>query len=346
MACDIPSGVDADTGESHPPVLRAELTVTFGAAKAGLLADPGADFAGRVQVIPIGIEAALPDPALRRMESGDLAALLPHPERRSHKYSRGVLGVVAGSHQYPGAAVLACRGALAAGVGMVRYLGPPDVADLVRRSCPEVVCGSGSAADAHVQAWLLGPGIDEHAHEQLDRVRDAAATGLPVVADAGALPALPRDLAPRFVLTPHAGELETLLARYGAGPGRSGVEGATLAAARRASELTGATVLLKGATTLVAAPSGAVFSQADATPWLATAGSGDVLAGILGALLAQLAGSPGTFASRGIRGDDRWAGIAALAASVHGRAGTLASDGGPVTASDVAQSVRRAMTKL
>lgn len=346
VACDIPSGVDADTGEAHPPVLRAELTVTFGAAKAGLLADPGADYAGRVQVIPIGIESALPDPALRRLQSADLAALLPHPERRSHKYSRGVLGVVAGSQQYPGAAVLACRGALAAGVGMVRYLGPPDVADLVRRSCPEVVCSSGNAADAHVQAWLLGPGIDENAHEQLERVADAAATGLPVVADAGALPALPRTLAPHFVLTPHAGELETLLARYGAAPGRPGVEGATLAAARRASELTGATVLLKGATTLVAAPSGAVFSQADATPWLATAGSGDVLAGILGALLAQLAGAPGTFTSLGIRADDRWAGIAALAASVHGRAGRLASDGGPVTASDVAQSVREVIATL
>ena len=346
VACDIPSGVDADTGEAHPPVLRAELTVTFGAAKAGLLADPGADYAGRVQVIPIGIEAALPDPALRRLQSGDLAALLPRPERRSHKYSRGVLGIVAGSQQYPGAAVLACRGALAAGVGMVRYLGPPDVADLVRRSCPEVVCSSGSAADAHVQAWLLGPGIDEHAHGQLDRVRDAAATRLPVVADAGALPALPRDLAPHVILTPHAGELETLLARYGAAPGRRGVEGASLPAARRASDLTGATVLLKGATTIVAAPSGAVFSQADATPWLATAGSGDVLAGVLGALLAQLAGAPGTFAALGIRADDRWAGIAALAASVHGRAGSLASDGGPVTASDVARSVREVIAKL
>jgi hydroxyethylthiazole kinase-like uncharacterized protein yjeF len=346
VACDIPSGVDADTGEAHAPVLGAELTVTFGAAKAGLLADPGADYAGKVQVIPIGIETALPDPALRRLQAGDLAALLPHPERRSHKYSRGVLGVVAGSEQYPGAAVLACRGALAAGVGMVRYFGPPDVADLVRRSCPEVVCSSGNAADAHVQAWLLGPGIDEHAHAQLERVADAAATGLPVVADAGALPALPRDLAPHFILTPHAGELETLLARYGAALGRPGVEGATLAAARRASDLTGATVLLKGATTLVAAPSGAVFSQADATPWLATAGSGDVLAGILGALLAQLAGIPGTFSSLGIHADDRWAGIAALAASIHGRAGSLASDGGPVTASDVAQSVREVIAKL
>ena len=264
VACDIPSGVDADTGEAHGPVLRAELTVTFGAAKAGLLADPGADFAGRVQVVPIGIEAALPEPVLRRVEAEDLPALLPRPGRRSHKYSRGVLGVVAGSQRYPGAAVLACRGALASGVGMVRYLGPPDVADLVRRSCPEVVCGTGSAAEAHVQAWLLGPGLDDEAHEQLERVRDAAATGLPVVADAGALPALPRDLAPQFVLTPHAGELAALLARYGADAGRTGVEDATLAAARQASGLTGATVLLKGATTLVAAPSGAVFSQAEA----------------------------------------------------------------------------------
>ena len=95
-----------------------------------------------MQVVPIGIEAALPEPVLRRFEAEDLSVLLPHPGRRSHKYSRGVLGVVAGSQRYPGAAVLACRGALASGVGMVRYLGPPDVADLVRRSCPEVVCGN------------------------------------------------------------------------------------------------------------------------------------------------------------------------------------------------------------
>ncbi|MEQ7739398.1 NAD(P)H-hydrate dehydratase, partial [Escherichia coli] len=104
----------------------ADLTVTFGAAKSGLLVDPGADYAGRVLVVPIGIEENFPRPELRRLEDADMAALLPHPARRAHKYSRGVLGVVAGSSQYPGAAVLACRGALAAGVGMVRYLGPPE----------------------------------------------------------------------------------------------------------------------------------------------------------------------------------------------------------------------------
>ncbi|WP_445153719.1 NAD(P)H-hydrate epimerase [Arthrobacter sp. Hor0625] len=335
VACDIPSGVDANTGEAHGPVLAADLTVTFGAAKAGLLADPGADYTGRLRIIPIGIEDALERPDLRRLEAADLAVLLPHPGRRSHKYSRGVLGVVAGSARYPGAAVLACKGALAAGAGMVRYVGPPEVADLVRQSCPEVVCGS-SVADAHVQAWLLGPGLDDGAHEQLERVREAAGAGLPTVADAGALPALPRALSASTILTPHAGELAKLLERYGAAPGRSAVEDSTLAAARQASALTGASVLLKGATTLVAAPSGSVFSQAEASPWMASAGSGDVLAGILGALLAQLAGDRHAFGRRGIDEPDHWAAIAALAASLHGRAGTLASGGGPLTASDIA----------
>lgn len=345
VACDIPSGVDADTGEAHGPVLAADVTVSFGAAKAGLLADPGADFTGRLRTIPIGIEHALAGPALRRLEAADLAALLPHPGRRAHKYSRGVLGVVAGSTRYPGAAVLACRGALAAGAGMVRYLGPPEVADLVRQACPEVVCGT-SVAEAHVQAWLLGPGLDDGAHEQLERVREAAATGLPTVADAGALPALPAALSPHTVLTPHAGELATLLGRYGAGGGRDGVEDTTLAAVGQAAGLTGATVLLKGATTLVAAPSGTVFSQAEASPWMATAGSGDVLAGVLGALLAQLGAGTDAFSARGINEPDRWAAVAAMAASLHGRAGTLASNGGPLTASAIADALPEVIGRL
>jgi hydroxyethylthiazole kinase-like uncharacterized protein yjeF len=339
VACDIPSGVDADTGEAYAPILPADITVTFGGAKAGLLADPGADFSGRVLVIPIGIEAALPSPALRRLETADLARLLPQPGRRSHKYSRGVLGVVAGSQQYPGAAVLACRGALAAGIGMVRYLGPPEATRLVRQACPEVVCGPDTVADAHVQAWLVGSGIADGDDEQLQRVRDAADTGLPLAADAGALPALPEVLAPHVVLTPHAGELARLLERYGVDLGHQGVDGSTLGAVRQAAGATGATVLLKGATTLVAAPSGVVFSQAEATPWMATAGSGDVLAGVLGSLLAQHSGDEEIFAACGIGADQRWAAIGALAASLHGRAGTLASGGGPVTAGDIAGSI-------
>jgi hydroxyethylthiazole kinase-like uncharacterized protein yjeF len=342
VACDLPSGVDADTGEASLPVLSADLTVTFGAAKAGLLADPGADHAGRVEVVAIGIEEHLATPELRRLEDADVARFLPNPARRAHKYSRGVLGVVAGSEDYPGAAVLACRGALAAGVGMVRYLGPPAVADLVRQSCPEVVCSTGAVADNRVQAWLVGSGMGPDDNDQLQRARDAVESGLPVVADAGALPALPELLAPHVVLTPHAGELAALLKRLGGDEDRSAVEAATLAAVRRAAALTGATVLLKGATTLVAAPSGEVFSQADGTPWLATAGSGDVLAGVIGALLAQAGSDAGRFREAGVDGEMQWAAVTALGAALHGKAGRAASDagsGGPIAAGGIAAAL-------
>ncbi|WP_255767999.1 NAD(P)H-hydrate epimerase [Pseudarthrobacter sulfonivorans] len=339
VACDIPSGVDADTGEAHAPVLSADLTVTFGGAKAGLLADPGADHTGRVHVVPIGIEEHLPWPALRRLEPEDLARLLPRPGRRAHKYTRGVLGVVAGSDDYPGAAVLACRGALAAGAGMVRYLGPPAVADLVRQSCPEVVCSTGSVADTRVQAWLVGSGMGPGDSEQLQRAYDAVESGLPVIADAGVLPALPEVMAPQVVLTPHAGELASLLDRLGVDSERSAVEAHTLGAVRQAAVLTEATVLLKGATTLVASPFQDFYSQADGTPWLATAGSGDVLAGIIGALLAQVGADVGRFRNAGIDPDERWAAIAALGASLHGLAGTAAAGGGPLTAGRIADAV-------
>lgn len=346
VACDIPSGVDADTGEAHEPVLSADVTVTFGAAKVGLLSDPGADHAGRVHVVPIGIEEHLPWPSLRRLEPLDLSRLLPRPSRRSHKYSRGVLGVVAGSADYPGAAVLACRGALAAGVGMVRYLGPPDVANLVRQACPEVVCSTGSVADSHVQAWLVGSGMGPGDSEQLQRAHDAVESGLPVIADAGALPALPDVLGPHVVLTPHAGELAALLARLGANYERSAVEAYTLGAVRNAAALTEATVLLKGATTLVASPFQDFYSQADGTPWLATAGSGDVLAGIIGALLAQVGPDVGRFRDAGIGPDERWAAIAALGASLHGLAGSAAAGGGPLSAGRIADAVPEVWDKV
>ena len=339
VACDVPSGVDADTGEAAGPVLPADITVTFGGAKAGLLADPGADFAGRVVVVPIGIEDSLPWPALRRVEAADLATLLPRPTRRAHKYSRGVLGVVAGSPAYPGAAVLACRGALSAGVGMVRYVGPPEVADLIRHSCPEVVCSTGTVAETHVQAWLVGSGMDGTDEEEMQRVRDAVDSGLPTVADAGALPVLPDVLAPQVVLTPHAGELATLLQRLGADLDRKAVEASTLAAVRRAAGLTEATVLLKGATTLIASPYQDFYSQAEGTPWMATAGSGDVLAGIIGALLAQVGSDVGRFRALGIDPDERWAAIAAMGASLHGMAGAAAAAGGPLTAGRISDAL-------
>ncbi|MBD1544158.1 NAD(P)H-hydrate epimerase [Arthrobacter sp. IA7] len=346
VACDVPSGVDADTGEAAGPVLPADITVTFGGAKAGLLADPGADFAGRVEVVRIGIEDSLPWPALRRLEAADLAVLLPRPSRRAHKYSRGVLGVVAGSPAYPGAAVLACRGALAAGVGMVRYVGPPEVADLIRHSCPEVVCSTGTVAETHVQGWLVGSGMDGKDEEEMQRVRDAVDSGLPTVADAGALPVLPDVLAPQVVLTPHAGELATLLQRLGADLDREAVEASTLAAVRRAAGLTEATVLLKGASTLVASPYQDFYSQSEGTPWLATAGSGDVLAGIIGALLAQVGSDVGRFRGMGIDPDERWAAIAASGASLHGLAGASAAAGGPLTAGRIGNALPEIWDKV
>jgi hydroxyethylthiazole kinase-like uncharacterized protein yjeF len=247
--------------------------------------------------------------------------------------------VVAGSPAYPGAAVLACRGALSAGVGMVRYVGPPEVADLIRHSCPEVVCSTGTVPETHVQAWLVGSGMDGSDEDEMQRVRDAVDSGLPTVADAGALPVLPDVLAPQVVLTPHAGELATLLQRLGADIDREAVEASTLSAVRRAAGLTEATVLLKGASTLVASPYQDFYSQSEGTPWLATAGSGDVLAGIIGALLAQVGSDVGRFRRMGIDPDERWAAIAAMGASLHGLAGAAAAAGGPLTAGRVSDAL-------
>ncbi|WP_152187718.1 NAD(P)H-hydrate epimerase [Georgenia satyanarayanai] len=335
VAVDVPSGTGVDDGTVPGPVLRADVTVTMGAAKPGLLVRPAAALAGRVVVVDIGLGPHLGEPALRRLTPADVADLLPAPVATDHKYTRGVLGLVAGSTTYPGAAVLAAAGALRTGLGMVRYLGPDAVARLIHDRFPEVVVGSG-----RVQAWTLGSGVDPADDARADDVRDALQRalddGVPAVLDAGALALAPERLTATTVLTPHAGELARLLSTRGERTSRADVEAAPLDLARRAAVLTGAVVLLKGPTTVVAAPGGAGLSQADGTPWLATAGTGDVLAGVLGALLAQ-------------RGEDLAAGhdpagtltaeLAAAAALVHGRAGARASGGGPVTATGVADAV-------
>ncbi|WP_454085446.1 NAD(P)H-hydrate epimerase [Georgenia sp. Marseille-Q6866] len=335
VAVDVPSGIGVDDGAVPGPVLRADVTVTMGAAKPGLLVQPAEALAGRVVVVDIGLAPHLGEPALRRLTPADVADLLPAPVATDHKYTRGVLGLVAGSTTYPGAAVLAAAGALRTGLGMVRYLGPDAVARMIHARFPEVVVGSG-----RVQAWALGSGIDPDDDARADDVRDALRRalddGVPAVLDAGALALAPERLAPTTVLTPHAGELARLLTARGEETERGDVEAAPLELARRAAALTGAVVLLKGPTTVVAAPGGAALSQADGTPWLATAGTGDVLAGVLGALLA-------------VRGEDLTdrqdpdgtltAELAAAAALVHGRAGARASAGGPVTALQVADAV-------
>ncbi|BCW46371.1 NAD(P)H-hydrate dehydratase [Arthrobacter sp. StoSoilB5] len=357
VACDLPSGLDATTGEVHWPVLDADVTVTFGGIKAGLMTDPGEGCAGRVVLVQIGIEDSLDTPELRRLAATDLHSLLPKPGRRSHKYSRGVLGVVAGSPRFAGAAVLSVHAAAVAGAGMVRYVGPESAARQVLTRTPEALWETDDPG--RVQAWLLGPGVD--GEDQLGRAGDAAqsalAAELPVVVDAGALSILPERCPANWILTPHAGELATLLAALPStgevAVTREDVESRPLHFVRQAAEQTGATVLLKGATTLVASPSGVVFSQSEGTAWMATAGSGDVLAGILGALLAQCAEAvrddDGAYAALGLKPDDRWAAVAAVAASVHGRAGSIASkdfDGGPLTASAIMAAVPRVIGSL
>jgi NAD(P)H-hydrate repair Nnr-like enzyme with NAD(P)H-hydrate dehydratase domain len=215
---------------------------------------------------------------------------------------------------------------------MVRYLG--DVADLVVARRPEVVTGPG-----RVQAWTLGPGIAPEDAGQRRRVEHAfdgvVHRGEPAVVDAGALDLLPPHVGPHVVLTPHAGELARLLGERGRRDDhvtREAVEAEPLRWARRAHQLTGATVLLKGAVTVVVGPHDVAYAQADAPPWLATAGAGDVLAGLLGALLAG-------------RDDDVHddptlpAALAAAAALVHGLAADRANPGGPVAARAVAQAL-------
>jgi len=242
-----------------------------------------------------------------------------------------VLGVVAGAPAYPGAAVLTVSAAVRAGVGMVRYSGPSDVGPEVVAARPEVVVGEG-----RVQAWVLGPGVDPEDAGQRRRV-DAALVGVrdrgePAAVDAGALGRLPGRVGPHVVLTPHAGELAQLLAARGERVERADVEAEPLRWARAAHDLTGATVLLKGDVTVVVGADGAVFAQADAPGWLATAGSGDVLAGVLGALLAGRAGDV-------LADPPLAAALAAAAALVHGHAASAATPGGPVAALDVADAV-------
>ncbi len=355
VAVDVPSGIGVDAGDvptddadsggrgrRHAErsgdgtdalgiVLRADVTVTFGAAKPGLLLPPAAGLVGRLHVVDLGLDLAGARPVVARLEPADVAGLWPVPRSSSHKYTRGVLGVVAGTPAYPGAAVLTVSAAVRAGAGMVRFLGSPGVTATVLAARPEVVAG-----DGRVQAWALGPGVDPGDGAQADRVRDgltqALARELPVVVDAGGLALLPERLAPWVVLTPHAGELATLLSARGEDVDRAQVEAEPLRWARRAHELTHATVLLKGAVTVVVGPQGAVYAQADAPAWLATAGAGDVLTGLLGALLAGRA--------RDVVADPTLvAALAAAAALVHGRAAERANPGGPVAALAVADAL-------
>ena len=325
VAVDIPSGVDVQTGAADGPHVHAGLTVTFGGRKpVHTLGD-----CGRVELIDIGLE--LPETDIRGLDAGDVAALWPVPDAKDDKYTQGVTGVLAGSATYPGAAVLCTGAAVAATSGMVRYAG--SAGQQVLSHWPEVIATPTVAAAGRVQAWVVGPGIgtDDTGAAAL---WFAMQTDLPVIVDADGLtilaahPDLVVDRTAPTVLTPHAGEFARLA---GSRPGDDRV-GAT----RELADRLGATVLLKGNITVVAEPGGTVYLNPAGQSWAATAGSGDVLSGVIGALLA--AGLPTVDA-------------AAAAAFVHARAANLsAADPGPrpapTSASRILAHVRAAIASL
>jgi len=326
LAVDLPSGADPDGEVATASCVYADETVTFIAPKPVHLLPATEPAVGRLTVVDIGVEIG-GAPVVERVTHNDVSSLWPRPGPGDDKYSRGVLGIVAGGENYTGAALLAVITAVCSGAGMVRYVGPPTPTLLVRSQVPEAVIGEGQ-----VQAWLIGPGVDAEdasteGKAQRVSAQSALDSGLPCVVDAGGLELIVEPRSTPTLLTPHAGELARLLTRLDAPVDRATVVGSPLAHARRLADLTNSTVLLKGATSLVVPPSSSclpVRAQADAPSWLATAGSGDVLAGLAGTLLAS-----------GLSPLDS----GSVAALVHGLAADAANPGGPVRALGVAHAI-------
>lgn len=325
VAADIPSGVDPLTGAVDGPAVRAAVTVAFGARKpAHALAVP---FCGRVELIDIGL--SLPQPYLSALEPADVGSLWPIPTAEDDKYSQGVVGVVAGSDRYPGAALLCTGAAVAATSGMVRYVG--SAAAEVVSHYPEVVAATELGSAGRVQGWVVGPGFGT-GDDSASWLTEILASDLPVVLDADALtivsssPHLVDGRTAPTLLTPHAGEFERLT---GEAPGPDRVE-----SVRALAQRWSVTVLLKGRATIIADPSGRVTVNDAGGSAASTAGSGDVLAGILGALVASGL-DPATAAGCGAR-------VHALAAAsaAHGDGGEFAA---PISASPLLASVREAI---
>jgi len=327
LAVDLPSGVDPDTGAVDGPAVTAAATVTFGGYKpVHFLAGARC---GEVHLVDLGLD--LTDPDFSVLDRADVAAAWPLPGESDDKYTQGVVGVTAGSSTYPGAAVLATGAAVRATSGMTRYAG--SAAEEVSRRHPEVVV-TGSVTDAgRVQAWVAGPGMGtgNAARDVLRHVLDA---GVPTAVDADGITLLAnhpelwdaRDPGAPVLLTPHDREFARIAEPRGITLGADRV-----AAARALAAELNATVLLKGHATVVAGPDGRVLVNQARSHWLATAGSGDVLSGIVGALLA--AGLDPVLAG-------------GAAAYLHVRAGELAADGAPASAARIGEAVTAAIRDL
>ncbi|TPF80603.1 bifunctional ADP-dependent NAD(P)H-hydrate dehydratase/NAD(P)H-hydrate epimerase [Bifidobacterium sp. UTCIF-24] len=444
VAVDAPSGVGVDDGSLPGPYIPATVTVTFGAMKPCAVLPPATFGCGRIDLVDFGFDIDQVEPAVEVVDGAFASDAIRLPHVDDGKYSRGVVGLVTGSQRYPGAAVLTARAAARTNTGMVRYLGPERAQNMVLSTMPEVVIGKG-----HVQSWVIGSGVPSAgaAGADADAQRETIAALLkhyalngdaatddivydmpPVVVDAGALDLLPARVPGQVVITPHAGEMASLLNRledeassdaarsnsisrdipsdedvlpheqpdepldepsslsirtrsttpdgahaaHGVGshagrPQHASASGASrltaqdvqsdpLACARRAHELTGATVLLKGAVTIVV-DEDHTYVSGSAPAWLATAGAGDVLAGMVGALLAQQGEAITT------------AETAAAGAYLHGQAAAIASEseqqgwqepdligrthrqrfmtlGHPIVASDVIQAIPEAIADI
>jgi hydroxyethylthiazole kinase-like uncharacterized protein yjeF len=343
LAVDVPSDLSPDA-EGAETRLHADRTVTFGGLKAELVDPRVNEFTGSIDVIDIGLGLDTGLAFAELLDSDDLVTDFPRPDAAGHKYSRGVVGVLAGSEDYPGAGVLTTTSAVNTGAGMVRYLGSAFVAEFVIGLHPEVVSASG-----RVNAVVFGPGDPEP--EFVQAVVDALTdTHIPVIIDAGGLDMVGRAeamagtwMADRpIIITPHAGELARLLSRLlGEIITATRIGEDPIGWARQAAELTGTIVLLKGHHTIIATPDGHIVLPEPGPANLATAGSGDVLAGILGTLTAIAS------ARHRYDGDDRplpssdWARLAGLGVLVHNAVGQRA-----VTASGFADALAEVVDEL
>ncbi|MHB1923664.1 MAG: NAD(P)H-hydrate dehydratase [Acidimicrobiales bacterium] len=332
LAVDIPSGVDGDTGAAGGEGGSVAGTVTFAALKPGLLFGAGAERSGRITVADIGLDCSRANAGL--VTDADVAAAPLGRGRESHKW-RSALGVVAGAPGMMGAPGFSVRGAQRAGAGMVRLgvpgAGPRDlpVSEAVSTDLPADWADAALEWVSRCRAVVVGPGLGRAETTRAAVRQLAARIEVPLLIDADGLHALGRDVSKVLagrkaptVLTPHDGEFKTLT---GSAPGPD-----RLAAARSLAARSGAVVLLKGSTTVVAGPDGRVLLAASGSSRLATAGTGDVLSGVIGAFLAQ--------------GLDPLP-AAALGAHVHGRA---AARGRPVglVAGDLPDLVSDVLTDL
>jgi NAD(P)H-hydrate epimerase len=337
VAVDVPSGVNASTGEVAGTAVRAETTVTFGASKLGLAVAPGRFHAGAVHVAWIGLEPADHEHSL---VASALVAQVPRKNAESTKYRAGSVLVVGGSPGLTGAPMLAALAAFRADAGYVTVAAPESalpvleahLLEAVKRPLPEDTSGRLLARSAdgileaaeRASAVVLGPGLGRS-----DGTRDLVRIlldqlSLPVVVDADALWELePFARSGATVITPHAGELARLLATDPAE-----IEAHRLESVRRAASRFGSTVVLKGADTLVASPREGVLVAGFGTPALATAGTGDVLAGVIGAFLAK-GMEPRLGAAAGV--------------VAHGLASRLVSPQSGMVASDLLPALRRVL---